>query len=600
MLGRGGMGVVYRARQIRLDRPCALKMILGGAQAGPEAIARFLTEARTIAKLGHPNVLQIHSIGEVDGSPFLELEYADGGSLAQRLDGTPWKPRDAAGLIEVLARAVGDMHSLGVVHRDLKPANVLLAADGTPKVADFGMAKSLGAPICLTLSEAIVGTPCYMSPEQANGHGKQVGPQSDVFALGVMLYELLTGRLPFRAASLLETLEQVRLAHPVPPSHLVPGLPRDIETVCLKSLNKEAVRRYDTAHALAEDLRRWQVRLPVLARRAGLIERAWRWSRRNTALATSVAMSALVAVCGICAAAVWWNQVSVSAATARAKVEMLTKAETANVPEIVNQLTPYRRWADPLLAVAARECPEGSKSSLHVALAMLPVDPGRREILHHRLTEAATRPEELLVIRDALTKNGHAQTITPRLWAEFESLSRLDDGQLRAAGALAGFDPKDARWKELARAVAAKLVLENPLLLGRWLEVFRPIGGWLSGPLLVFYYDRRKPEERAVAEGFLLDFADRPDNPTQPEDYANFIVDTDRQRFEQILRILMALPIAEGRPTVYRQYWTGREKATKRTPASKAGQRPLSCGSGIPSGFGRCSGRARVPVHARK
>jgi serine/threonine protein kinase/formylglycine-generating enzyme required for sulfatase activity len=538
VLGRGGMGIVYRARQLRLDRPCALKMILSGAHAGPRAVARFLAEARTIARLRHPNILQIHAIGEVESRPFLELEYADGGSLSGRLDGTPWKPQEAAKLIEVLARAVGDMHGLGVMHRDLKPANVLLTSDGTPKVADFGLAKSLDGATGLTLSDSVLGTPCYMSPEQAEGRITDVTPAADIYSLGVMLYELLTGRPPFRGASVLETLEQVKSADPVPPSRLVPGLHCDLETICLKSMSKPIETRYETAHDLAADLKRWLAGMPILARRAGLIERAWRWGGRNPAFVTEAALSTLVAVTGIGAAALWWNHVSVSAATARAEVTMLTKAETANVLEIIDQLAPHRRWADPLLARMARSCPEGSKAALHIALAMLPVDPGRKEILLGRLTQAATSPEELLAIRKALTKQGHAPAATSRLWAEFASPSPLSDGQLRAAGALAEFDPDDLRWRDLAGPVAASLVRENPMLLSHWRDVFRPVGRMLSDPLLAAYHDRGRPDERAVAESFLLDLAAREGNPTQAVDYANLIVDTDARRFEQILDIL--------------------------------------------------------------
>ena len=183
-LGRGGMGVVYHARQVRLNRPCALKMILAGAHAGAEATARFLAEAEAVARLQHPNVVQIHHIGEADGLPYFELEFVEGGSLDTRLDGTPWPPWTAADLLEALARAVAEAHRLGIVHRDLKPANVLLAADGTPKVTDFGLAKSLGSDSRLTATDSIMGSPGYMAPEQAEGQAKHVGPLADVYAPG--------------------------------------------------------------------------------------------------------------------------------------------------------------------------------------------------------------------------------------------------------------------------------------------------------------------------------------------------------------------------------------------------------------------------------
>ena len=217
-LGRGAMGVVYRARQVRLNRPCALKVILAGAHADPVAAVRFLAEAEAVAKLQHSHIVQIHHIGEAEGLPFFELEYVEGGSLDKRLDGTPWPARRAATLVEALARGVAEAHRLGIIHRDLKPSNILIAADGTPKIADFGLAKSLDAGAGLTATESILGTPSYMAPEQAEGKAKQVGPLADVYALGAILYELLVGRPPFRGTTVLETLEQVKTAEPVPPS----------------------------------------------------------------------------------------------------------------------------------------------------------------------------------------------------------------------------------------------------------------------------------------------------------------------------------------------------------------------------------------------
>ena len=307
-LGRGGMGVVYRARQVRLDRPCALKMILGGAHARPEAAARFLAEAQAIARLQHPNIVQIHHIGEADGLPFFELEYIDGGSLDKTLDGTPWAARRAAGLVELLAGAVAEAHRLGIVHRDLKPGNILLTADGTPKITDFGLAKSLGTDSGLTATDSIMGSPSYMAPEQAAGQTKQLGPPADVYALGATLYELLTGRPPFRGATILETLEQVKTVEPVPPSRLVPGLPRDVETIALKCLQKEPGKRYDSAAALAEDLRRFLDGEPIVARPVPAWERAWRWCRRHPAPAALTAAVVLVAALGLAGILWQWGE----------------------------------------------------------------------------------------------------------------------------------------------------------------------------------------------------------------------------------------------------------------------------------------------------
>ncbi len=226
-LGRGGMGVVYQARQVRLNRAVALKMILAGQHAGAESAARFLAEAEAVAKLQHPNIVQIFHIDEHAGYPYFEMEYVGGGSLADRLDGTPRPPREAARLVETLAGAMAEAHRQGVVHRDLKPGNILLTLEGMPKVADFGLAKLLNVESGLTRTDSILGSPSYMAPEQAEGKTRDVGPAADLYALGAILYELLTGRPPFRGATVLETLQQVKTAEPVPPSRLVPGLPRD-------------------------------------------------------------------------------------------------------------------------------------------------------------------------------------------------------------------------------------------------------------------------------------------------------------------------------------------------------------------------------------
>ena len=274
----------------------------------PEAATRFLAEAEAVARLQHPNIVQIHHIGEADGLPFFELEYVDGGSLDRRLDGTPWPARRAAELIESVARGVAEAHRQGIVHRDLKPGNVLLAADGTPKITDFGLAKSLAADSGLTRTDSIMGSPSYMAPEQAEGKTKQVGPLADVYALGAILYELLTGGPPFRGTTALEILDQVKNAEPVPPSRLVPGLPRDVETIALKCLQKEPGKRYDSAAALAEDLRRFLGGEPIVARPVPVWERAWRWCRRHPAPAGLTAAVVVVAALGLAGILWQWNE----------------------------------------------------------------------------------------------------------------------------------------------------------------------------------------------------------------------------------------------------------------------------------------------------
>ncbi len=281
-LGRGGMGVVYKARQIKLDRIVALKMVLAGAHAGPDQLARFHTEAQAVAHLQHPNIIQIYEVGEQSGLPFFALEFVDGGSLSDKCAGKPQPVNEAAQLMETLSRAMHHAHQHNVVHRDLKPLNILLTKQGEPKITDFGLAKRLeGESSIQTRDGSILGTPSYMAPEQATGEIQKIGPLTDVYSMGAMLYELLTGRPPFLAATPMETVMQVVRDEPVPPSQLQPGLARDVETICLKCLQKDQAKRYASAGELADDLRRFLAGEPILARPVSAPERLWRWCRRN-------------------------------------------------------------------------------------------------------------------------------------------------------------------------------------------------------------------------------------------------------------------------------------------------------------------------------
>jgi serine/threonine-protein kinase len=308
VLGRGGMGVVYRARQPGLKRLVALKMIRAGGHADAHDLARFRTEAEMVARLQHPNIVQIYEVGDDQGQPYFSLEFVDGTSLKEKIGGTPQPPREAAALARTLAEAMDYAHQNGIIHRDLKPANVLLTRDGVPKVGDFGLARRLEEDSGQTSPGAAVGTPSYMAPEQAEGRSREAGPLADVYSLGAILYELLTGRAPFRGASVLETLQQVRTREPVAPTQFQPGVPRDLETICLKCLAKDPAKRYASAAALAEDLRRLLAGEPILARPVSQLERTWRWCRRNPGVAGPSAAAALFVVgWAVTSSALAWN-----------------------------------------------------------------------------------------------------------------------------------------------------------------------------------------------------------------------------------------------------------------------------------------------------
>jgi serine/threonine protein kinase len=354
-LGRGGVGVVYAVRQKALNRTAALKMLLAGGHAGAEQRARFRTEAEALARLRHANIALIYEVGECEGRPYLVMEYVNGGSLASRLAGAPWPIREAALLAETLARAIHHAHDRGIVHRDLTPGNVLLALEGEalpdpgengsaqaspsperciPKITDFGLAKLyLAEEAAKTQSGAIMGTPSYMAPEQAEGRSREVGPAADVYALGAILYEMLTGRPPFRAETALETLLQVQAVEPVSPSRLRPKLPADLETICLKCLHKDAGKRYASALALADDLRRFLAGEAIRARPVGQAERLYRWCRRNPAVASLTSSLLLSGVVGFVVVTGLWlharEQQALAEANALAREQERDRAETS-------------------------------------------------------------------------------------------------------------------------------------------------------------------------------------------------------------------------------------------------------------------------------
>jgi serine/threonine protein kinase len=328
-LGRGGMGVVYLARHEQLGRTVALKMILSGNQAGEEAHQRFLVEAQSIARLSHPGIVTVYDIGENEGMPYFSLEYIPGESLSRLIAEKPLEPQAAAALVAKMATAMQYAHDKGVLHRDLKPANVLMADGETPKITDFGLAKQIeGAQDAeLTQAGSIMGTPSYMSPEQAGGDPDALGPATDQYSLGAILYQLLTGRAPFVAPRAFEVIRQVLADEPVAPRKLSPQVPADLETICLKAMHKDSTRRYASCQELAADLTRFLEGRPILARPVSTQERLVRWCRRNPVIAATSG-TALAAVL-TALAVVSWSSYTLSQKNTALK-EAYGELETAN------------------------------------------------------------------------------------------------------------------------------------------------------------------------------------------------------------------------------------------------------------------------------
>ena len=374
-LGRGGMGVVYRARQKDLDRTVAIKMILASHLASPEHVRRFQSEARAAARLRHPHIVHIHEVGNHHGQHYFSMDYIEGESLAQRLARGPMHVQTAVRLLSVVARAVEHLHQQGIVHRDLKPSNILLDDEGAPYVTDFGLAKLTAPGSEMTATGVIAGTPSYMAPEQASGRSAAVGPAADVYSLGAILYELLTGKPPFLEESPLDTLLDVLAREPTRPRRLNPRIPPRLELICLKCLGKTPAERYDSAAALADDLDRFargealQVRPPHLGRRLAA------WTRRQPALTSRLA------VLGVFYVVELFNYGS-GAVTWKFHEQITVRmAAWAVLSAVCQQFLESRRWSiparfvwgtlDSLLLLAILLVADGAASALVVGYPLL-------------------------------------------------------------------------------------------------------------------------------------------------------------------------------------------------------------------------------------
>jgi WD40 repeat protein len=393
-LARGGVGVVFRARQLSLGRTVAVKLLLAGLFADPRARQRFRTEAQAAARIRHPNVVGILEVGEHEGQPFLAMEYMEGGTLARKVANGPLPATVAAAYLAKIARAVDHAHALGVLHRDLKPSNILLDAYDEPRVTDFGLAKVLDDAAELTLPGEVLGSPAFMAPEQAAGRAADVGPATDIYALGALLYHLTTGRPPFASDRPATVLRMVEQEDPVPPRRLNPTVPRDLETVIRRCLEKHPARRYPSAGALAEDLDRFLAGRPVTARPLSPLERAWRWSRRRKALTAALLLLAALAAGSLLAAL---------------RIRQAEKAARENFHRAEQHLARARLSAyagD--MALADRAIEDGDLARTRELLEQYLPQPGEPDLrtFEWRLLWQASQDQALAVLR------GHAHVVS--------------------------------------------------------------------------------------------------------------------------------------------------------------------------------------------
>jgi formylglycine-generating enzyme required for sulfatase activity/tRNA A-37 threonylcarbamoyl transferase component Bud32/DNA-directed RNA polymerase subunit RPC12/RpoP len=531
-LGKGSFGKVYRAYDPVLDREVALKVPHAGTLENQTAAQRFLREAKAAAQLRHPHIVPVYDAGGDEDEYYIASAFIEGQTLARFIDEERPDFRRSARMVLELAEGLDYAHGLGIVHRDVKPANVMVDEQGQPHVMDFGLARFEGSEEKLTQDGSIMGTPAYISPEQAAKSNEEVTAASDQYSLGVVLYELLCGELPFSGPPQIVVFNVINQPPPAPHT-LNPQIPKDLETICLKAMSKEPGGRYADCQELADDLRRWLDDEPIYARRVSRAERLIRWCRREPVVA-GLSGSIVVVVLLALVLVTWQWRLAIKAQSDRtlAQAEAILRADIRQVPVIIENLQPF--WS----TVVGRleqylqqdDLSEGERLRLRLALA----SNDKEHVAHLQKNLLTCQPEELAVIRDALLL--HRSEVTNELWSVLSQADATRDRRLRAACALAAFDPDSSKWADTSEFLAETLVASNPLVLPTWLDALRPKKGLLLVPLVRIFRDKRRTEsERTLVISILLDLA-----ADQPEILVELLTNADPRQFALVLPKLEA------------------------------------------------------------